>query len=235
MTDPVVARLRIALAEHAAGEPRRDAVVLGVHHDERTAAARDRHHVEDLPVVDVQALVGHVDLERADALFDRGGQVDVEGLLVRVGDDQVQGVIDDRFLSRTFAVIGQHRRERVAAMLGAERDDGGRAAERRGHRSGIEIVGAQDAERRALLEMAMAVDAAREHELSARIDFARAAREIGPSAAMRPPFTPTSLSKVFGIGRDGAAADDEVEIAHSIFTPASLLTTMVDTLVTSNV
>src|SRR5438874_487904 len=57
-------------------------------------------------------------------------------------------------------------------MLGGEGDDGRGAAERRRHRAGVEIVGAHDAESRALLDMDVAVDTARQDELARGIDLA---------------------------------------------------------------
>ena len=167
-------------------------MVLGVHHDERPVAARDRHDVEDLLVGEPQAVVGHIDLERAYALRDRRREIAPQGRLVRVRDDQVEGVVDDRLGAGTRSVVRKHCRHGIAAMLRAERHHRRRAAERRRHRRRVEIVGAHDAHRRQLLDVAMAVDAAGQHEPAAGVDLAPAGSERWAERCDALSLTPTS-------------------------------------------
>ena len=210
MADGVVARQRVALLHHAPGEPGDHAVVLGVHHDERPVAPRGGHHVEDLLVHEAHALVGHEDLERADARLDRRRQVGAERLRVRVGDDQVKAVVDHRLRLRALVVVGEHRRERVAAVLRAERHDGGGAAVGRGHRRRVEVVRAQDAEGGHLLHVAMAVDAARQHQLAARLDRALALQALPQLGDPPIADADVAIERPSG-GGDLAAADHEVQ------------------------
>jgi hypothetical protein len=72
-----------------------DGVVFGMDAGERARVARDGERAEDLPVVEAD-IVGGEDLEGAVALRDQRGEV---GLVIgrpRVGEDQVEGVVDGR-------------------------------------------------------------------------------------------------------------------------------------------
>jgi hypothetical protein len=70
----------------------------------------------------------------------------------------------------------------------------------------------------------MAVDAARKHELAACVDIARAVRKVGPEYGDAAAPDADVTIDGFNSGCDGAAADNQIEIAHSILTPASRLT-----------
>jgi hypothetical protein len=70
----------------------------------------------------------------------------------------------------------------------------------------------------------MAVDAPGQHELSARVDLAAAGSEAGRDGDDALAADPDVRFEYAAVGRDGPAADDYIEFAHSIFTPASLLT-----------
>jgi hypothetical protein len=92
----VVARRAEAALQEARRQPFDHLVVLGVDHDERAFAPRQRQNVEHLPVVEPQQVVGHVDLERGVAVANEGRQFLPHHLLRGVGDDQVEGIVDDR-------------------------------------------------------------------------------------------------------------------------------------------
>src|SRR6516225_331275 len=100
-------------------------------------------------------------------------------------------------------------------MLRGERDDRRRAAKSCRYRSAVEIVGADDAGRRALLDMAMAVDAARQHQLAARIDFAFASGKILAERRDDAVLDANVAGNRVGGGGDGAAADHQVVVAHA--------------------
>ena len=105
--------------------------------------------------------------------------------------------------------------QRLAAMLGGEGDDRRRAAERRRHGAAVEIVGAHDPGRGALLDMAMAVDRRRAGR-ACRRRRSRAPRPARPRprVATTPSLMPTSQCVGVGGGRHRAVADDEIVIAH---------------------
>src|SRR6516162_10331444 len=149
-----------------------------MNHDQRPFAPGDRKDVEHLPVVKSQQIIGHIDLERRVPIADQGGQFLAQDLLRRVRDDQMKGVVDDRFWSGGRVVLLDDLAQRLAAMLRGKRDYRGGPAKRRRHRSAIEIVGADDPGRGALLDMTMAVDAARQYQMAARIDVPRARTKV---------------------------------------------------------
>ncbi len=101
-------------------------------------------------------------------------------------------------------------------MLGGERDYRGGAAERRGDGGAVEIVGADDPGRRALLDMAMAVDAARKHQLAGRVDLPHprpeSAAEHRDDAVLDADI---AQGRVRG-GRHGAVADYEIIVGHVV-------------------
>ena len=134
-------------------------------------------------------IVGHVDLERGVAVLDQRRQLLPQRLRAGIGDDQVEGVVDHRLGRRRLVIVLHHLAQRHAAMLGGEGDHRGGAAERRRDGAGVEIVGAHDAHAGLLLDVAVAVDAARQHELAAGIDLARG-RALHAGARARRPCRP---------------------------------------------
>ena len=78
----------------------------------RRARRATVEHVEDLAVVELQVVVGHVDLERGVALGDQRRQFLVQHRRRRVADDQVEGVVDMRPCLRRAG--GSRRRRRAA-------------------------------------------------------------------------------------------------------------------------
>ena len=126
--------------DQALREPGDDVVVLGVDHHHRALAPRRRENVEDLAVVQLERVVGHVDLERGVAVRDQRRQLLAEHLLGRVRNDQVKGVIDHRLAARAGVVVLDHGAERLAPVLRREGDDAGGAAAGRRDGAGAEIV-----------------------------------------------------------------------------------------------
>src|ERR1700746_2992638 len=104
----------------------------------------------------------------------------------------------------------------MAAMLGGERDHRGGAAKRRRHRCAVEIIGADHTGRRALLDMAMAVDAARQYPSPARIDLPRRRAETLAEGRGAPPLDPDIATDNIGRGRHGAIADHQIVLAHAL-------------------
>ncbi len=132
---------RQALVQQAACNPADHVVVLGMHHDHRAFAACDFQHIQHLEVVDLELVVGHVDLQRGDALCNRTWQVLLQHLRGDFGQDQVKAVVDHRFLGRQLGVSGDHLGHLLAFVLRSKRDHAGRAAERGRDRGAVEIIG----------------------------------------------------------------------------------------------
>ena len=96
MGDGVELRRAMALLDQVMRQPLDHVVVLGMHHHQRAVAPRHGQDVEDLVVADLHRIVGHVDLERGVAVLDQRRQVLPQRLRRRVGDDQVEAVVDHR-------------------------------------------------------------------------------------------------------------------------------------------
>ena len=123
--------------------------------------ARRDQNVEQGFIVDLQPVVGHENLDRAVALLHQRRNVVGKCFDGRIGDDHVEGIVDDRALPGERMIIRQHLRQLHADMLGRKRDNGGGPAEGGRGRRAFKGVGIHDAGGRKLFDMGMAVDAAR--------------------------------------------------------------------------
>src|SRR5262249_11521465 len=99
-------------------------------------------------------------------------------------------------------------------MLRGERDHGRGAAKCRRNGRTVEIIGARDTRRRALLDMAMAVDAAGQDQLAARIDSRRSGREVLPDHHDAAVLYPDAATRQIGCVRHGPTADHQIVVAH---------------------
>ncbi len=220
MGDSVELRRTMALLDQMMRQPLDHVVVLGMHHHQRTLAPRQRQDVEHLVVADLHGVVGHVDLERSVAVLDQRRQVLAQRLWAGIGDDEVEGVVDHGLGRRRLVIVVDHLAQRHAAMLGGKRNDGRRPAERRRHRARIEIVGAHHAHAGLLLDMHMAVDAARKDELVAGIDLARrGAFQAGLDGGDAPVPDPNVSLGLAIFGDDLCVTNDQVVVSHSPLTP----------------
>src|SRR5690349_2015814 len=105
-------------------------------------------------------------------------------------------------------------------MLGGERDHRRGAPERRRHRAAVEVVGAHDAEARLLLDMGMAVDAARQDELVAGVDLAD--RRALQARLDRGDLAVLDADVSFGLailGDDPRVANNQIVVGHNALTP----------------
>src|SRR6516164_1852521 len=215
MAHGVVAWRPETTVQQASGEPLDHLMVLGMDHDERAFSARHRQDVEHLPVVECQQVIGHVDLERSVAVADQRWQFLTHDLLGRIRDDQVEGIVDNRLRKGGLMILRDDLAQRLAAVLRGERDHRGGPAKRRRHCRTVEIVCADDPGRGALLDMAMAVDTAWQHQMSARIDLLRAGTEVLAEDRYEAILDANiAISGVSG-GRHRAVADHQVEVTHA--------------------
>src|SRR5215813_9113539 len=100
-------------------------------------------------------------------------------------------------------------------MLGREGDHRGCAAKRCRHGGAVEIIGADDPGRGTLLDMAMAVDAARQHEPAGCIDLARAGGKVFAERRDNALRDANVADRRVGRGGYGAAADHKIVFAHA--------------------
>ena len=125
----------------------------------------------------------------------------------------MERVVDHRLL-RPLAVVGNHIAHRLAAMLGGKRNHRGRAAERRRDRAGVEVVGIPDAHARELLDVAVAVDPARQDRSARGVDLLRGAGQVlgerDDAAAADADIGAEGVRR----GHDRAVANDQIEIRH---------------------
>ena len=99
MAHAVVARRAVAVGDEPLAGPRDHGVVLGMHADERAVVARGVEHVEQLHVVELDAVVGHEHLDGGMTGLHQLRNVIPERRLGRIGDDHVEGVVDHRALA----------------------------------------------------------------------------------------------------------------------------------------
>ncbi len=128
----------------------------------------------------------------------------------------MKGIVDDRLRAGRRVVFLDDPPQRLAAMLRGERNDRRGAAERGRYGRAVEIVGGHHPGRRLLLDMAMAVDGAGQHEATGGVYFARAAREAAPQGGDDPVLDAHIARRRIGGGRHRSVADDEIKIVHRL-------------------
>ena len=191
-------------------------------HDEGAKLARLGQNLEHLGVVEAQAVVGHEHLDRGMAGGDQLGQLIVEHGGRGAGDDHVEGVIDDRALCRQGVVVVDHGLQAHALILGGKGDHRGGAAGGGGAGRGLEGIGVDQARGRELLDVAVAVDAAGQHQAAGRVDGVGGGAE--PCAQRRDAAIGDGDVAARGAvgGGDCAAGDQKVEVGHVSCSPAFL-------------
>ena len=214
--DAEARRADVARPLHAVGEPADAVVVLAVDHDKGVVLLGRGQHVENLHVLQLQPLVGHVDLEAGVAVLDQGRQLLAQHLGRRVGQDQVEAVVQNR-LALGPAVIPLDRLAQALALhLAGEGDDRRGAAAGRGDRGRFEVVGELGAAERRLADVAMTLDAARQDEATGCIDHVVGGRDgdvVGQGG------DPAILHRDVGdegvgSGRHPSVLDDEIVVRH---------------------
>jgi hypothetical protein len=216
----VIFRRPAAGGQKLLGQPADDVVVLGVDHDHGAFGPGEGQHVEHLTVVELQGVVGQVDLEGGIAVADEGRQLLTQDLLRRVRHDQVEGVIHIGLAFGPRVVVRDHLPQRLAPVLGGEGDDAGGSAAHGRAGTGLEVVRRVEARRAELGDVAVAVDAAGQHQLAAGVDYLLGARQILRQGDDPPVRDADVGPDSIGRRRDRSALDDQVVGRHRLRLPS---------------
>ena len=189
-------------------------MVLGMNHDQRALAPRRRKHLENLPIVELERVVGCVDLKRRVTGLDQRRQLLAGDLLGRIGNDQVEGVVDRGLAIRAGVIILDHLSQRHAAILRGERNDGGGAAASRRARGGEEIVRRHDTHGRSLRDVTMAVDTARRDNAALGIDLPAAGTDFRADRHDAAVDHSDVGAEDVGRGRERSVAYDQIVFGH---------------------
>ena len=147
----------------------KDGVGFGMDADQRAVGAGGIHHPQDGGIFELDR-VGREQLDGAVTGGDQPGEVGLQIAGIGIGDDHVEGVVDQCPACRTRGIVCHRRGQRLAGRLGAERDDRGGSAHGGRARRRLEGVRAHQAHARHLLDMGMGVDAAGHHPTAAGLD-----------------------------------------------------------------
>ncbi len=133
-----------------------------------------------------------------------------------VGDDEMERHVDIALAVGLLVIVGDDLAQRLALLLHGEGQHHGVAAERGRAGGGSEVVGHHDVGPGGLRDMDVAVDAARQHQLAGGVDDLARAAEIVAEGGDPPRRNSDVAGEGVGGGRNGAAADDGIEI-HALF------------------
>jgi hypothetical protein len=130
-----------------------------MHHDHGTLSPRQRQHIENLTVVELEIIVGHVDLEGAVALLDQRRQLLLQYRFGGIGNDHVKGVVDEGLTLATPMIIVYRGAQALALLLGGKGHHRGGATAGRRTRAAEKAVGHHRTIAQRLIQMTMRIDA----------------------------------------------------------------------------
>ena len=111
-----------------------------MHKGEQSGLPGTPQDLEHLAIVELQpSFVSHEDLHGGDTPLGKARDL-IEDVGPRVGDGHVKPVVDDGFPVRTCLPLVERVAERSPFRLNREVDVCRRAAECRGHGSGVEVI-----------------------------------------------------------------------------------------------
>jgi len=145
-----------------------------------------------------------------------GGQLVAQDRFRRVGDDEMEAVVDHGLLPRPPVVVLDGCPRALALELAGEGHHRRRAAVSRRHRAGKEVIGQRHGVPHGLVEVAMRVDASGQHVASGGVDVA--ARRAETSPHRRDDATRDAEVGFEDVGRRGdhGIPDDRVELRHGL-------------------
>ena len=188
-------------------------VALGMHHDDGAMGLGCLQGLENLAVVDRNAVVGHEDLVRGVAVFNQRRHFLAENMIRRVQQYDVEGVVDYRSAPGLTVIVLDRLAQAAFAVLTDEGDDRRGSAACRRCRVGPELAGVLDAVKGRLVDVDVAVDAAGQDQHTGGIDDFVGVQIVGER---NDATTPDADVAAHGVGgRDHSAAlDDKVILSH---------------------
>ena len=123
------------------GQPLDAVRILGVDHRHRAVLACHIQHVENLAVVELHVVIGHIDLERGVALTNQARQFLSQHLGRRVADDQMERVVDVRLPLGAAMVVGHGGAQRLTLVLCGKRNHRSGAAASCRARAALKTIG----------------------------------------------------------------------------------------------
>ena len=200
--------------EQPLAQPCNSVRILGVHHDHRALAAREFEHVEYLTIRQLEVVVRHVQLEGRIPGANERGQLFFQDPRRRIGDDEVERVVDAGLAVRAAVIVLDRCPQRAALDLRRERDDGRRAATGGRPGAGLEVVGHLHRLRHRLIEVAVAIHPPREYVTACGVDLAVRRGQVGRKRGDLPGSHADVASVKVARGDRDSVADDQVELAH---------------------
>ena len=145
-----------------------------------TGATRGGQHAQELTVVQMQGIIGQEHLQAPHTRCNDLWHFVENDLIGCIRNDLMEGIIHHR-LFRPAAILGQRLQDAVTFELGGKRNDACGSAGQRRRAAGNEVFFVGAAGRLQLLDMAMRIHAAGQHQQPLRIDRAFAAQVYADS------------------------------------------------------
>ena len=185
-----------------------------MHRHQRTGPTRRRQHAQEFAVIEMRRLVGEEHLQAAHARRDHFGDFIAHNAVRGVGDDLVEAVIHHRLL-RSAVILGQCVADAVTLELRGEADDRGGAAGQARRAAGDEALLIRAAVRAQLLDVAVRIDPARQHQQAAGIQHLCAFQLLAQRGDAAVADADIGAESV-GRGHHGAATDHQFEFCHLV-------------------
>lgn len=177
-------------------------------------ASRHRQQIQDLAVVEFEVVVSHVDFERGIAFPDQLRQFLFQYGCSGVADDHVKSVVDDCLALSAPVIVFDGGAQRLPLGLCCKRNHCRGAAACCGDRAAAKIVRHLQPFFHRLIQMAVTVDATRQHQLATGVDFPFAGCQTASHRHhLAADDTDIALHDV-RCGGDRAAPNDQIKFFH---------------------
>ena len=176
--DCVIAGGGAAAGFQALGQPLDAVGILGMDHGRGIVFASHVQNIENLTVIELQIVIGHVDLEGGVAFPDQRGQFVFQYFRGGVADDHVETIVHTCFAFCAAMVVGHGCAQGLAFGLGGKGDDRGGAAAGCSAGAAFEVVCHAHGRFHGLIQMAVGIDTARCDHSALSVVFVGAGRQL---------------------------------------------------------